>query len=122
MSAGTPDEQEPRCSFCELGPNEVRKLIAGPKASICDTCVALCVDILTADPARQGAVSPATTTARPQHPRWHAESRCLICRMPVVLGDSVVLEERGPLCLACVSEVEAAAAELPRPEGSAGET
>jgi ATP-dependent protease Clp ATPase subunit len=31
------------CSFCGKSQHEVRKLIAGPTAFICDECVALCV-------------------------------------------------------------------------------
>ena len=34
------------CSFCRKSDREVRKLIAGPKVMICDTCVGLCDDIL----------------------------------------------------------------------------
>jgi ATP-dependent Clp protease ATP-binding subunit ClpX len=33
------------CSFCGKSQREVRKLIAGPTAFICDECVELCVDI-----------------------------------------------------------------------------
>jgi len=36
-----------RCSFCAKGPEQVKKMIAGPNAHICDECVALCNDILT---------------------------------------------------------------------------
>ena len=34
------------CTFCGKHRNEVRKLINGPNAAICDECVELCVDIL----------------------------------------------------------------------------
>ena len=34
------------CSFCGKGQNDVRKLIAGPAAYICDECVELCNDII----------------------------------------------------------------------------
>ena len=34
------------CSFCGKSHLEVRKLISGPTAYICDECVRLCVDIL----------------------------------------------------------------------------
>ena len=37
------------CSFCGKTEQEVRKLIAGPKAMICDECVGLCNDILTSE-------------------------------------------------------------------------
>ena len=35
-----------RCSFCNRVEAEVGKLVAGPEASICDACVATCVDVL----------------------------------------------------------------------------
>jgi ATP-dependent Clp protease ATP-binding subunit ClpX len=44
------EEKKPprlRCSFCNKSQNEVRKLIAGPNAYICDECVEICMEILT---------------------------------------------------------------------------
>jgi hypothetical protein len=41
---------ELNCSFCDKPKKDVRKLIRGPGVSICDRCVALCVEIL-AEPA-----------------------------------------------------------------------
>jgi ATP-dependent Clp protease ATP-binding subunit ClpX len=38
-----------RCSFCNKGQNDVRKLIAGPTVFICDECVAVCQDIIDED-------------------------------------------------------------------------
>ncbi|NEO32321.1 MAG: hypothetical protein F6K36_18190 [Symploca sp. SIO3C6] len=35
-----------RCSFCKKNQEQVRKLIVGPKVSICDECVDLCKEIL----------------------------------------------------------------------------
>lgn len=34
------------CSFCQKSQHEVKKLIAGPAAHICDECTILCLDIL----------------------------------------------------------------------------
>ena len=34
------------CSFCRKAQAEVRHLIAGPGAQICDSCVQLCADLL----------------------------------------------------------------------------
>lgn len=34
------------CSFCAKSQHEVRKLIVGPAAFICDECVELCVAIV----------------------------------------------------------------------------
>ena len=40
------DEGDLRCSFCNKGQRDVRKLIAGPNVYICDECVDICLDII----------------------------------------------------------------------------
>ncbi|CNI69887.1 ClpX C4-type zinc finger protein [Yersinia pekkanenii] len=35
-----------RCSFCEKNQHQVKKLIAGPYAYICESCVVDCVKVL----------------------------------------------------------------------------
>ncbi len=40
------DELGLHCSFCRKGENEVRKLISGTEAFICDECVQICNEIL----------------------------------------------------------------------------
>lgn len=35
-----------KCSFCGKSPTQVKKLISGPTAYICDECVHLCNEIL----------------------------------------------------------------------------
>jgi hypothetical protein len=47
--AGAQEPARPKtlhCIFCGKSQHEVKKLIAGPSAYICDECVALCVDII----------------------------------------------------------------------------
>ena len=39
-----------QCAFCEKQSHEVKKLIAGPSVTICDECVALCAEIVAAEP------------------------------------------------------------------------
>jgi ClpX C4-type zinc finger len=39
------------CSFCGKKDSEVAKLLGGPKAHICDTCVGVCNRILEATPS-----------------------------------------------------------------------
>lgn len=57
------------CSFCGKGQEEVRKLIAGPTAYICDECITLCNDIIaeelseTADRASGQTPSPSEIKA-----------------------------------------------------------
>src|SRR5215475_8524988 len=52
IEAAEPGAQEPArqkalyCTFCCKSQHEVKKLIAGPSAHICDACVALCVEII----------------------------------------------------------------------------
>ncbi|HQA97397.1 MAG TPA: ClpX C4-type zinc finger protein, partial [Clostridia bacterium] len=36
----------PRCSFCGKAQNEVKQLIAGPNAFICNECVDLCSEVI----------------------------------------------------------------------------
>ena len=43
-----PDERH--CSFCAKLKTEVAKLVTGPTVYICNECVALCEDIIAADP------------------------------------------------------------------------
>jgi hypothetical protein len=47
--AAATDTKELRCTFCGKSQFDVRKLIAGPTAFICDECVALCVKICEDD-------------------------------------------------------------------------
>ncbi len=53
------------CSFCGKSQQEVRKLIAGPTAFICDECVELCMDIIREESksslvkTRDGVPTPA---------------------------------------------------------------
>jgi hypothetical protein len=57
---GSPDKPpndvpDLRCSFCNKGQDDVRKLIAGPAVFVCDECVQLCVDIIADDTIAPGA-------------------------------------------------------------------
>ena len=47
MAGRMDDKKVPRCSFCNKTQDQVRKLIAGPGAFICDECVGLCSEIIT---------------------------------------------------------------------------
>lgn len=56
------------CSFCGKGQDEVRKLIAGPSAYICDECITLCNDIIAEETSvpeglAEGLPSPAEIKA-----------------------------------------------------------
>jgi hypothetical protein len=59
----------PRCSFCRKSADQVRRLIAGPRAFICDACVDLCNDILARHPPE--LVEARGVGARPRgRRRW----------------------------------------------------
>ena len=42
-------QRKPRCSFCGKTQDQVRRLIAGPNAYICDECITLCQEIMSDD-------------------------------------------------------------------------
>lgn len=49
MAAGKKKESEiptHDCSFCGKNQNDVKTLILGPKVSICDECVYVCVELI----------------------------------------------------------------------------
>ncbi|MHA1564828.1 MAG: ATP-dependent Clp protease ATP-binding subunit ClpX [Alphaproteobacteria bacterium] len=58
--------RESFCSFCGKGEQDVKRLVAGPTALICDACVDLCVDIISTEekvaPAADG--EPAIPSPR----------------------------------------------------------
>jgi len=56
------------CSFCGRPEAEVKKLISGPDAYICDECVDMCVDIIKEDLAA-GATVTETTVADIAEPK-----------------------------------------------------
>jgi ATP-dependent Clp protease ATP-binding subunit ClpX len=55
-----------RCSFCGRFQNEVKKLIAGPNAYICNECVEICTALMSENAALSDAVEPAS---RPKLPK-----------------------------------------------------
>ena len=59
------DKQSTNCSFCGKDQSEVRKLIAGPQAYICNNCIDLCTDIIKEDNAKVEQ-SSRTSWPRPQ--------------------------------------------------------
>ena len=55
MSDLTESKELLYCSFCDKTQDQVRKLIAGPSAYICDQCIELCYDIVRQDqPVTEG--------------------------------------------------------------------
>lgn len=46
MASKFDETKQLKCSFCGKGQEQVRRLIAGPNAYICDECIELCSDII----------------------------------------------------------------------------
>ena len=107
-----PDEPELRCSFCNKGQNDVRKLIAGPTVYICDECVQTCVEIIAQDrEAKAGNSGQRSTDGQSTGEKQAQAQVCRLCGFPVLLEDALAIEERGFLCLGCVGAVDTAIAE-----------
>ena len=96
------------CSFCDLPPGQVNKLIAGPKVYICDTCVATAEQTLRGEkPSQSGSaqMAPVAATSRlkcsfcgrkPRHDRAVVGSRDKrVCDTCLSLCRSI-LDDRSP--------------------------
>jgi bacterioferritin-associated ferredoxin len=66
----------------------VSKLIAGPKAHICEECVDLCIDILKEELRK-----------KPQD--------CLLCGLTKEMHEMTRIPSRGSICGSCIDEVRA---------------
>jgi ATP-dependent Clp protease ATP-binding subunit ClpX len=55
----------PTCSFCGKGKHEVKSMVAGPNAFICDNCVERCVDIISEGRAPRLENQNEVKTTRP---------------------------------------------------------
>ena len=107
-----PDQDELRCSFCNKGQNEVRKLIAGPTVCICDECVQSCVEIMEQDKeARPGSIDQGATSGQLAGDKRPQAQVCTLCGLPASLDDGLAIEARRFLCPGCVGAIESAIAE-----------
>lgn len=62
MASATESDAAIACSFCLKQASEVAKMVAGPGVFICNECVALCGEIIAAEP-----------TGKPAPVRWERE-------------------------------------------------
>lgn len=112
VSEQTPS-QNLRCSFCEKAQGDVRRIIAGPIANICDECVDICVDIIVEE--RRSEILPQETV-NGQPARGvdriilDMTAQCGLCGSAALPDEMLTLEHRGILCGACVDAVEDALA------------
>jgi hypothetical protein len=107
-----------RCSFCKKNQKDVRKLIAGPSVFICDECVQVCVDIIADDDRFERDVPAQSDDAARETSSLSATGACTLCRMPVVLEDTLIVEDRALLCQQCVSAIQDALTGRDRPTES----
>ena len=91
-----PDELM-RCSFCNKSPFDIRRLVAGPGAKICDDCVQVCVEILGGGTAAQAPPGSAKLL------EWQGQVYCSICQTEVPDEDVVPVGDRGFLCRPCLA-------------------
>jgi ClpX C4-type zinc finger len=103
-----------RCSFCNKKQDDVRRLIAGPSAFICDECVEVCNDIIADDTRVTRSASPAAAPTPPlagSDPSTFNAVRCSLCGMSTPTEDALLIEQRGLLCPGCVAAIQIAVAE-----------
>ena len=55
-----------RCSFCNKKKEEVKRMIAGPGACICDECIRLCLNILDDEPVAFEEKKPSDSPSAPK--------------------------------------------------------
>ncbi|MCL2546502.1 MAG: ATP-dependent Clp protease ATP-binding subunit ClpX [Oscillospiraceae bacterium] len=58
-----------RCSFCNKKKDEVKRMIAGPGACICDECIRLCLNILDDEPMSFEDKKPTETAEKRELPK-----------------------------------------------------
>ena len=49
MANNKDDNNKIRCSFCGKTSDQVRRMVAGPNAQICNECILLCQEIINDD-------------------------------------------------------------------------
>ena len=105
-----PPEAKVNCSFCGKSQDEVRKLVAGPSVYICDECIDLCNDLIAEECERE---EPTPITRDDPLP---PVSACIVCRMPKVATDLLLVPGAGFVCCPCADAVRSIAdAQLPPP-------
>jgi len=111
-SAGAKDIS---CSFCQRSRDQARYLLTGPGVSICEVCVATCVETI-ADSERAKRGRPAARGRLYRYVMallWKgvplpARIHCDLCRARVAIADSAPVARRGRLCRDCIAAVQEA--------------
>jgi len=104
-----PTDEGFRCSFCDKGRPEIRKLIAGPAVFICNECVDVCAEIIADDRryerehARPGQSAPPSLASD--------QVACSLCGKAEMRDEVLTIENRWFLCGACADAVDDALAQ-----------
>ncbi len=99
------DEHTMRCSFCNKSQFEIRRLVAGPLATICDECVRDCAEIVGEERPSGDVEAPAERIG------WPGGVYCSLCHSELA-DDAILVEHRGLVCMACATGVQRALARL----------
>jgi hypothetical protein len=100
----------PSCSFCGKLQDQVKVMIAGPRAHICEECVDICLTILADHAEANRPASMEPTRPGSEFLAGELPSMCLLCWMPKALAELIVVDNRGSFCQACIAAIQAAAA------------
>ena len=82
------------CSFCNKSQFEIERLVAARQATICDSCVRVCLDIVGPEPQSGAGSAPA------KHDNWPGGVYCSLCHGDLE-DDAVAVEGRGLICTTC---------------------
>ena len=93
--------EEVHCSFCDKSQRHVRRMIAGPKANICDECVDICLSVINDPPAGEASLPDE---------ELGPVTNCALCHLPASARTMLAVERGGALCGGCAGLIEAALA------------
>ncbi len=78
MTDSTDRRRHTRCSFCNKGQEQVRKLIAGPGVYICDQCIELCQEVLEEENKGPAARRPRTNAVPSPQAIWDSLNQYVV--------------------------------------------
>jgi ATP-dependent Clp protease ATP-binding subunit ClpX len=78
MTESSDRRRHTRCSFCNKGQEQVRKLIAGPGVYICDQCIELCQEVLEEENKGPAARRPRTSAVPSPQAIWNSLNQYVV--------------------------------------------
>ena len=78
MTESSDRRRHTRCSFCNKGQEQVRKLIAGPGVYICDQCIELCQEVLEEENKGPAARRPRTNVVPSPQAIWSSLNQYVV--------------------------------------------